>query len=70
MIKWLRCDIQDASLIDIFNKTDWTEFLWEASGQYGDLDLLNQIHSDIQDGHHGGYLKILQMEYPPEPYVW
>ena len=33
---------------------------WEASGQHGNLNLLESFRSDIQDGHPGIHLEILQ----------
>ena len=39
---------------------------WKASGQHGDLGLLEWFRSDIQDGHHGSHLDNLQITSAPE----
>ena len=77
MIKWHGIVLisKMPAILKFFNRhlhenrvLDWTETLWKASGQDGDLDLLKPIHSNIQDGQHGGH-HILQMTYPSVLYV-
>ena len=41
-------------------KLDWAKTWWEASQWHRDSELLKWFRSNIQDGHHGGHLEILQ----------
>ena len=50
-------------------KSDWAETLWEALERHRDSELLRLFGSDIQDGHHGGPLEILQTTSPPRPKI-
>ena len=62
-----------ADILKVFNcylipnsKSDGAETRWKASGQHGDLELLEWFHSDIQDGHHGSHFENLQITSAPE----
>ena len=62
-----------AAILKVFNcyllrnsKSDGVETQWKASGQQGNLELLEWFHSDIQDGHHGSHLENLQITSAPE----
>ena len=61
------------AILKVFNcyllpnrKSDGVETQWKASGQHGDLELLEWFCSDIQDGHHGSHLENLQITSAPE----
>ena len=65
--------ISMAAVLKFFNcylllksKSGGAETWWKSLGQYGDLELLKWFPSDIQDGHHGSHLEILQITYAPE----
>ena len=45
-------------------KSVWAERWWEALGQHGDSELLKSFRSNIQDGHYGNHLEILQTTSP------
>ena len=47
-------------------KSDGAETQWMASGQHGDLELLEWFCSDIKDGHPGSHLENLQITSAPE----
>ena len=62
-----------AAILEVFScyllptsKSDKAETWWKASGQHGDLEMLKQFSSDIQDGHHGIHLENLQIRSAPE----
>ena len=48
-------------------KSDWAETCWKSLEQHVDLEFLDSLRSDIQDGHHGGYLENLKTTSAPEP---
>ena len=50
-------------------KSDYAETWFEASQWQGDSKLLKPFRSDIQDGHQGGHLEILQTTSPPKPWL-
>ena len=61
-----------AAIFKVFNcyllpnrKWDGAETRWKASGQHGDLELLERLCSDIQDGHHGSHLESHQITSAP-----
>ena len=61
------------AILKVFNcyllpngKSDGGETQWKASGQHGDLELLEWFCSDIQDGHYGSHLENLQITSAPE----
>ena len=56
------------AILKVFNcylfpnsKSDGVETWWKASGQHGDLELLEWFRSDIQGGRHGSHLESLQL---------
>ena len=51
-------------------KSDWAETWWDASQRHRDSKLLKSFRSDIQDGHQGDHLEILQTTSPPKPSDW
>ena len=60
------------AILKVFNcyllpnrQSDRVETQWKASGQHGDLELLEGFCSDIQDGHHGS-LENLQITSAPK----
>ena len=42
--------------------SDWAQTWWEALGWHGDLELLNWLCSNIQDGHSDGQLENLETQ--------
>ena len=66
--RWPSC-IQDGRHLLLNQKFDWAKTWWEASQWHRDSKLLKSFCSDIQDGHQGGHLEILQTTSPPKPYV-
>ena len=46
-------------------KSNWTETWWETSRGHEDSELLKLFRSDIQDGRHGGHLKIFKPHLLP-----
>ena len=61
------------AILKIFNShllpndnSDWAQTSCEAFWWHGDLELLNSLHSNIQEGRNGGQLENLEMTYAPE----